>query len=800
MLTRLCAAAICLAVLLLPADRLPAQELTEEAVVNSIEMAKRFLISQQNNDGSWNSSLTDHQVGVTSLALLALVNTGMTPEDEPVAKALKFLRAVPQNKPDMTYEVSLMISALAAANDGRRDQARLFTLAQRLADAQITRGDNAGSWSYNVGRGFLNTPGDRSNGQFAILALRDAAHAGVPIDVQVWRRARKHWLDSQQGRGWGYTGNQSPTGSMTVAGIATLVITDSMLPDGDDLNPDGTPNCCGNQEPDDALEKGIQWMGEHFAVGHNPGSRTWLLYYLYGMERAGRLSGRRFFGQHDWYRAGAEFLVTRQSKRWGSWQGVGGHEKDPIIGTSFALLFLSKGLAPVLINKLEYRSEGEEENVAGAKTNWNKHRSDVRNLTEMISGMPKWPKLVTWQVADLDKITRFGSVSDLLQAPVLYISGEKTPAFSDEEIEMLKLYIEQGGFIFASNACQGAGFDTGMRELVKRIYPDGEGELKRLTADHPVFRSEYLLDADAVELLGVDFGCRTAIIYSPDDLGCLWNKWIRHDPPNRAQAIKTMILRATRIGVNVVAYATGREPPNRLKQHDIASQDGQQDSIERGFLQIAKLRHSGGWDAAPQALRNLLLALNRTVGMSASTKQRDLPASDANIFKYPMLYMHGRNRFQMTRKEQEQLRTYLNRGGVLFADSCCGAEPFDASFRELMQQVFSDKPLRRIPIDHEMFSSSVGHDIRTVRRRMPDADKPGEVLDTVVREGEPFLEGIEIDGRLAVIYSKYDISCALQRQASVACAGYVPEDAVRIAVNIVLYALLQDVRYQEPAK
>jgi hypothetical protein len=51
-----------------------------------------------------------------------------------------------------------------------------------------------------------------------------------------------------------------------------------------------------------------------------------------------------------------------------------------------------------------------------------------------------------------------------------------------------------------------------------------------------------------------------------------------------------------------------------------------------------------------------------------------------------------------------------------------------------------------------------------------------------------------IDGRLAVIYSKYDISCALERQATSACAGYTTEDATRIAVNIVLYSFLQKVK------
>ena len=60
----------------------------------------------------------------------------------------------------------------------------------------------------------------------------------------------------------------------------------------------------------------------------------------------------------------------------------------------------------------------------------------------------------------------------------------------------------------------------------------------------------------------------------------------------------------------------------------------------------------------------------------------------------------------------------------------------------------------------------------------------------------PLLEGIKIDGRYAVIYSKYDISCALENQASLACDGYEDEDAMKLAVNIVIYAMLQDISWR----
>ena len=53
----------------------------------------------------------------------------------------------------------------------------------------------------------------------------------------------------------------------------------------------------------------------------------------------------------------------------------------------------------------------------------------------------------------------------------------------------------------------------------------------------------------------------------------------------------------------------------------------------------------------------------------------------------------------------------------------------------------------------------------------------------------PFLEGIKINGRWALLYSKYDIGCALERHKSSDCLGYHPDSAFRIAAAAVLYML-----------
>jgi hypothetical protein len=62
-------------------------------------------------------------------------------------------------------------------------------------------------------------------------------------------------------------------------------------------------------------------------------------------------------------------------------------------------------------------------------------------------------------------------------------------------------------------------------------------------------------------------------------------------------------------------------------------------------------------------------------------------------------------------------------------------------------------------------------------------------LEARVREVAPEFEGVKIKERYAVIFSRYDLSCALEHQESLDCQGYVRDDAARLAINLVLYAV-----------
>ena len=459
----------------------------------SIDRGVAALTKLQNRDGSWDSPGVPHVPGATALCVLALINSGEATDSPAVAAGLTYLRDRPAGEivSAGTYDTALALMAFAAAKDGRRDGVRMRDLTRALENGRIKGGRNRGGWGY--GMSGMAGQADRSNSQYAVLGLRDAAHAGVAVQQQTWEDVKNYWVGpNAQNRNGGYTyglAGGGGRGSMTVAGIATLSILKSVLRE-DDLNPDGTPDCCGEdleeRELNEAVERASAWLTRSFAVSYNPQYSGHTLYYLYGLERAGRLAGKRFFGRHDWYREGAAYLLRNQNARTGGWIGEGFGETNEIVGTSFALLFLAKGLSPVLINKLKYD---------GADDAWQSHPADARNLTFHVSGLPKWPKLVTWQVLDLEKAVAADDLAGALQGPVTLMTGKNAPDLSAREVKFLRDYLDAGGFLLGVQTCDGGDFRAGFERLVEQMYPEDAPALDRLGADHPVFRSEYLLNA-----------------------------------------------------------------------------------------------------------------------------------------------------------------------------------------------------------------------------------------------------------------------------------------------------------------
>ena len=764
----------------------PCQEISAKDVNLAIDRAVDYLFKQQTPQGVWD----EHSVqpkALTAICTLAILNAGVKGDDPRLSKALS---AMSQQEPSMVYSSSLIIMALTAADpDAKRFSAAIRKHALWLQSAQSHGDRGKGSWGYSRADRNGESSVDNSNAQFALLGLYEAQRAipNLEITEQTWRLAQQHWIRSQRPDGsWDYDGRQSTvSGSMTCAGIASLIITSGQLSQGDARVDGDAILCCGQNETEDGIERGLTWLGKHFSVDSNPFVRETqlhLLYYLYGMERVGRLSGRRFFengrgAKYDWYRLGAERLLRRQDPLTGMIQGSIGAEVNSLVSTSLGLLFLGKGRRPTLIAKMRYGVD--------ASRDWDRHPEGVQNLMRHVEKL--WKRDLSWQTIDI----RSAGVADLAETPVLFMSGSAEIRMDDDEKRRLREFVHQGGFIFAESSeghgCTGKEFDQSFRSLMRELFP--EAPMRLLPADHPIWFAEEAIATEQLKpLYGLDTCCRTAVVYSPETLSCLWSL----KRPNRGAGVSEramdQIRAAASIGANVLAYATNRELKEKLDRPVVANTSSA--STLRGSLSIAKLLHSGGADDASRALPNLLRILQSKAEVRVDLEKRLLPASAKELFDHPMLFVHGRRAFRLTEEERKNLKQYLERGGFLFADSICSNAEFADSFRREMKAIFPDKTLERIAPDHPIFTPEFrGFDIRTVALRDPKAREAKDQVGARTVKTTPWIESMEIEDRIIVAFSPYDLSCALENAQSPECKGYTKEDAARIATNIVLYGL-----------
>ena len=771
----------------------------------AIDKGVAYLKRSQNQNGTWTEFPTGNYAGgITALCTLALLNAGVPPDDPQLRRAIEQVRNLP---PEKTYVVALqtMVLCMASPKDDlltiRRNAEWLEANQNTHAGADDPR---RGSWSY--GSGNTGGTGDNSNSQFALLALYEAERVGVQVPDRTWNLALQYWLGQQNIDGsWGYLplkDRQTPgSGSMTCAGVTSVFIASGRLSAGDAEITDDGLKCCGQHEDNPAvkaMDKGFAWLGNNFSVYANPGQGSlgnWHLYYLYALERVGRMTSHRFFtrrdGQHyDWYRMGAEMLIAKQDELSGFWKGEGVAESNPEISTSFALLFLAKGRRPILISKARY----------GGTDNWNRHRSDVAHLTSYVES--KWKKEfplgLSWQIVDLET----SSVDDLLQTPVLYISGSVAPKLIDQA-KKLREYIDRGGFIFAEACCQdSAGFDAGFRQLMDQVFDEPEYRLKPVPEGHPLWIAEEPVRPGLrPNLWSIDYGCRTSVVYAappdkdtaplPNGLSCYWEicLWPRSQVK---RPLQEQLNAALSMGINVLAYATNRELKSKDQNFQLADEAPKDtDTFERGKRYIANIRHAGGSDAAPGALPNLLRAASRELKSRFGTQPRQVKLTDPEMFHYDVLFMHGRSNFKLTDEERKQLHKYLERGGTVIADAICANRDFAESFRREMNEVFADQgaKLEPIPATHQMFTNqNGGFDLSQVSRRVPQSRAAGAPLEA---KGAQIGAGIgRPENRRSLRRHLLSLrpKLRLEKHDSLECEGYTRDDAERIGLNLVLYA------------
>jgi hypothetical protein len=371
---------------------------------------------------------------------------------------------------------------------------------------------------------------------------------------------------------------------------------------------------------------------------------------------------------------------------------------------------------------------------------------------------------------------------DPRELPALLFAGHNKFTLRDEVRKNLGRYVADGGTIIGDACCGWTDFAESFEREMEAIFPGRP--LRKMLPEEPVFSSYYKLGAftykkgdgstyDAEPCLrGIDFGCRTGVIFSPCDLTCGWDG---HEHP---RGLRVVIDQARQIGANMVTYVLGSYQLGRFlsttKVYYEATAPSRDDFV------FAQLIHEGDWDPDPSGVHNLLKFARDNSTLGVKFKRENVQLKDPKAATYPLLYMTGHREFHWSQEEVARLQRYLKAGGVLLADACCGRVAFDMAFRNEIAKVFPGQKLQKIAPDHPIYHSQF--DIRTVDYTPRTREDFGQ-FDT------PELEGITLDGRLAVIYSKFDLGNGWEQFPHAYSYGLKDESALQIGTNVIVYAI-----------
>jgi hypothetical protein len=759
---------------------LPCLAATPEEVESSIKRGQEYLFSKLNKDGNWEevpkpigtpakpdpnapkapSPQIDLKArqwgGLTAISVYALLASGENPQEARLKPAIAFLeRANIQS----TYGLGLSSQAWMLVPSTPNTKAVAAHNVRMLDTGMIRKGADTGFYGYWTGTkggtdqpfwgdtsGFAPEPHgwhDLSNSQYGVLGMWALEQANAEVPNDYWKTVEDAWKKAQKpDGGWSYRPEKETTPPMTAAGIATLFITqDYTAPD--------TFSACHGGLPTPNIDKGLAWMDQHIEQVMTEGN----YYTMYGIERIGVASGRKYFGSLDWYARGADTLVKRQAKN-GCWG-------NDIPNTCFAMLFLSRGSAPIMINKLQYETPRAE---AGAVNVWNERPRDAANLARWTGRQLEHD--LNWQIVNMEV-----SPDDLHDAPILYASGSQQLAFSPKKLEKFREFVEQGGMILGNADCAKPEFVKSFIRFGADLFP--KYEFRQLPPTHPIFTHEqYRADKWRVRpnIMALTNGVRELMVLIPDA------------DASRAWQTRTVTTREEmfQLGADIFLYAVDKKNLLSKGRTYIVKPDPKIVATKK--IKIARIMYGPNPDPEPGGWRRLAAVLHNDNKLDVELF--NAKPGEGSLGAARIAHFTGTTAFKCTDAARLEIKSFVNSGGTLIIDAAGGSSAFAASAEEELHTIFG--PLAK-DIDTPLPKDS------------PVYNLPGEKIETAgyrifARESlphgtkTPMLRGITVGNKVRIFYSQLDLTGGLVGQPVDGVYGYDPQTAQQLMSAIIRYA------------
>ena len=742
---------------------------TSAQIDQTIAKAVAAIYTRQGTDGSWEfqprrdtkqlaaSESGGQWGGKTALACYALIAAGEDVHSPRLAKGIEWLK-----KADLigVYAIGTRCQVWLLMTPSAETRKLMAADADRLAKGFNTNPRTKSGYLY----GYLTTKRemnevDHSSSQFGVLGMWAAEQLRPESTAAAyWAQVEQRWVhDQQPDGGWYYrdapdvgfhTGTQA---SMTAAGVATLFITQ------DYTHPEQMGKCAGNVT-NPAIEKGLAYMAGHLTdwtpdvIFGVPKAEYYGCYTLYGVERIGVASGLKYIGPTDWFQYGADWCIRRQSPD-GFW-----FSPNDLDSTCMAVLFLARGRAPILINKVQYTDADGP--TAGKDGPWNQRPRDVANFVRWAG--QRTERDLNWQITNLTV-----SDADLHDAPFLWLSGNRALRLAPDQKQKLKRYCQQGGMILFNADCGGGPFVASVTALAKELFPDYE--FRDLPPGHPAYAQQFTPKAwkRPPTIRGLSNGVRELMVLLPDDPGKPF-QLRQTSGAGKEEAYQSL--------QDIILYGTDKQPlrfkgvPYLLERNATVT--------ATKTVKVGRLKYAGNWDPEPGGWDRLAIALHNQAKLDLDVRPVELGKNQLTP-DLAVVHVTGTTPLKLTPAQQQELTDYVAHGGTLVVDAAAGSDVFATSAESALNAMYPKGLGPPLPPDDAVFKRF--DPTHPVRYRSFARAALGRLT-------APRLKAITVDGRPAVYYSREDLSAGLVGEDVDGVIGYDPPTATNIMAGILMAA------------
>jgi hypothetical protein len=108
-----------------------------------------------------------------------------------------------------------------------------------------------------------------------------------------------------------------------------------------------------------------------------------------------------------------------------------------------------------------------------------------------------------------------------------------------------------------------------------------------------------------------------------------------------------------------------------------------------GVVQVANLVYAGTKTSTCFS-DHFLAQAEKDSAVSTSRRFHAVKLSSDELFEFPLVIMTGEGAFELPDAERQNLRRFVENGGMLLASASCSSPDWDRSFRAEMAKVFPD--------------------------------------------------------------------------------------------------------------